>query len=85
MNFNEKTQQFVFPTKEAAQWFAQSIKALPHIRLSGRVAVRVSLPEFRHGSSPGFSVFWKGLGLMDTNDSIKRARQDGGRRWGEIK
>lgn len=84
MNMREPKQQWIFSTKVDAKSFCDNLKSDRSIRLSGRCTVRKSLPEYRHGGSPGFSVFFKGLGLMDTSDSSKLARRMGGRKWGKI-
>jgi len=77
--------QFVFPTREQANSFRDALKADRNIRLTGRIDVRPSLKEHRHGGSPGTSVFFTGLGLMDTSAAVGLARSMGGRGWGDRK
>lgn len=83
MNFSEKQMNYVFPTKESAAEFAKRVAKA--VRLSGRPSVRRALKEYKEGGSPGYSVYFKGSGLMDTSEAAKLAVQMGGRKWGAPK
>jgi hypothetical protein len=80
--FDEKSTEYVFHTSVLAKAFAKTLKANREIRLQGKVQVRKSKPEGRHQGSPGHSVHFKGLGLMDTAEASKKAKKMGGRKYG---
>lgn len=84
MNFREPKLQYVFADKDKAAAFVTALKH-SDVRLQGRVTKRVALPEYKHGGSPGTSVFFQGLGLPDTSGAAHLAKSMGGRRWGTRK
>lgn len=81
--WSEPKQQWVFKTKKEAEAFRDALKKDREIRLDGKVSLRRSLKEYRHGGSPDYSVFFKALGLTDTSAASGLAREMGGRKWGD--
>lgn len=69
--------QWTFKARPDADAFAEWLRAR---KVSARV--RPSLAEYRHGSSPGSSVFWTSRGIMEQAAEGTEARTRGARRWG---